>query len=1207
MKRRLSILLALVFLFTAVIGASGVAVYAAEDENRIAGDDRYETAAKIATAKYTSTDTVIIVRGDDNEKKEPEVVDGLTASVLAGAKNAPILLTRQNALPDATKEAIEALGAKNAYIIGGTVAVSEDVEKALEELGVTVTRKEGVDRFATAVEVAKEANTGAKTAIVTQGFALVDSLVAGPLAYVKGYPILLVRENEVVEATEKAIKDLGIENIIIVGGEAVVSKDVEKALDELVTGSVKRLGGGDRVETSLLLADELDADEVALVNGWTFVDAVPASVLGLPILYVRQNKIDDDVLDYVGTKAGVKVIGGKVAVSDNVLEDVLDAVKLTVEVSADNLKEVVVKFNKPIDEDTVIDDNFKIKDVESTAVLEKDGRTVVLTIKGAAYLENQKEYTLTIENVKTVDGREIEKIEKKFVVFDAELPKAEKIAVTGPRSFEVEFSEPVVAGVGSVEVKSVNTSLGSSVTTDGTRKASIQVYSDLEDGKTYEVTVKGFRDYAGYPNVNRTFVVTYEKDETPPVANVVKAEQDYVVVEFNKPVKGLDKDYFYHTFTAWKAVKIEDGNGNAIDPDKAYTKVYVYFYGEGINHALPEGTVKFGILGDNIKDNWGNKLGDQIFYITVSADKTALEVTEIEVVGEDELKVKFNKKIKEFGNDNVEILDKDGKKIDGLTYNATKDSDGKSATIELSKKMPGTVVTVNIKNVVDDTLAETKITLYSKLVEIVDKTPPSVTDIYKGNKVLYVKYSEAVDAESALKASNYMLVNDNGEEVIILTETPTFDGDNTRVKLPLTDAQNKKITEDTTVQIVNVKDLAGNTIIGKQNAITYTLDKDNIVKVESIEAVAKDKLVVKFNDRLSNVTKDAFEIIRNVDAKGTYTEDNVYPSEKITLTQKEEKGVTVLEFAFDDKIIAADAENIGFAVKTGKLKDSFGNVVKDLANTDEDENVWRDTDAKEVVRKVIFTSVTDKIAPSIVKDGITAVVGRVYIQFDEEIEGATVSALTFKVAGQTVERVNVAADKADKIELILKDAPIISKGTKVTQNLPLTDKRGNEATGLEGEVASVVTANMKVEVIEDTSAYPDLEGLVGDGEIVVGITVSDVQGLADNVPIRYKFIAVSNELKGETVGYIEYRGDSPEKRTLTIDENGIAYFGPAGGFTLEEIPALKTEDGILTPLFVTLDAGTYKFKLAIVSPDSQIVYTIKDLELTIKDLESTAE
>ncbi|MFO7154757.1 MAG: cell wall-binding repeat-containing protein, partial [Caldicoprobacter oshimai] len=150
MKRRLSILLALVFLFTAVIGASGVAVYAAEDENRIAGDDRYETAAKIAAAKYTSADTVIIVRGDDNEKNEPEVVDGLTASVLAGAKNAPILLTRQNALPDATKEAIEALGAKNAYIIGGTVAVSEDVEKALEDLGVAVKRVEGADRFATA-------------------------------------------------------------------------------------------------------------------------------------------------------------------------------------------------------------------------------------------------------------------------------------------------------------------------------------------------------------------------------------------------------------------------------------------------------------------------------------------------------------------------------------------------------------------------------------------------------------------------------------------------------------------------------------------------------------------------------------------------------------------------------------------------------------------------------------------------------------------------------------------------------------------------------------------------------------------------------------------------------------------------------------------------------------------------------------------------
>ena len=35
------------------------------------------------------------------------------------------------------------------------------------------------------------------------------------------------------------------------------------------------------------------------------------------------------------------------------------------------------------------------------------------------------------------------------------------------------------------------------------------------------------------------------------MAEVVKAEQTYVVVEFDKPVKGLKKDYFYHTFNAW--------------------------------------------------------------------------------------------------------------------------------------------------------------------------------------------------------------------------------------------------------------------------------------------------------------------------------------------------------------------------------------------------------------------------------------------------------------------------------------------------------------------------------------------------------------------------------------------------------------------------------------------------------------------------------
>ncbi len=80
---------------------------------RLAGDNRYQTAGEIAMKNGGKSDRVIIVRGDSVDGV-PQVVDGLTASALAGAKNAEILMVSQNRIPDATKETMKTLGAREA-------------------------------------------------------------------------------------------------------------------------------------------------------------------------------------------------------------------------------------------------------------------------------------------------------------------------------------------------------------------------------------------------------------------------------------------------------------------------------------------------------------------------------------------------------------------------------------------------------------------------------------------------------------------------------------------------------------------------------------------------------------------------------------------------------------------------------------------------------------------------------------------------------------------------------------------------------------------------------------------------------------------------------------------------------------------------------------------------------------------------------------
>ena len=112
----LSTLLALVGLMIPLAGSAG----AAQGFNctRLAGNDRYETAAAIALATFPNgTETVLLATGE----KFP---DALAGNFLAGNRNAPILLTTQAALPAVTRQAIQTLKAKNVIILGREEAVS---------------------------------------------------------------------------------------------------------------------------------------------------------------------------------------------------------------------------------------------------------------------------------------------------------------------------------------------------------------------------------------------------------------------------------------------------------------------------------------------------------------------------------------------------------------------------------------------------------------------------------------------------------------------------------------------------------------------------------------------------------------------------------------------------------------------------------------------------------------------------------------------------------------------------------------------------------------------------------------------------------------------------------------------------------------------------------------------------------------------------
>jgi methionine-rich copper-binding protein CopC len=641
-------------------------------------------------------------------------------------------------------------------------------------------------------------------------------------------------------------------------------------------------------------------------------------------------------------------------------------------------------------------------------------------------LENQKDYKLVVEKVKDTDGNEIAKTEKSFRAFDATLPVAESITVTGPMSFTIEFSEHIETA-GTVEVKSGSYVLGGTCSISG-KKATVKLYSSLTDGTTYEVTVKDFKDYAGYKNIIKTFNLAYAKDGNAPVATVEKAEQTYVKVKFDKPVTGLDKEQFWHTFTAWTAKGIYKAEGmttaDAIGVSDSVDTVWVKFADNANDKPIHEGTTVFGIEAkannNEIKDNWGNKFASATFTITVTADKTAPEVAELKVKSEKSLEIKFSEEVV-FGNDNVEVLAEDGSKIDGVSPSVSPGS-GKEYTISWSKELSGKTIVVRIKDVKDKALQPNKMSLYSATLVITDKTAPDISKVTKdaSNKILYVFFNEAVD-NTALDKNNYGVLA-NGE-VTLLSKDPVFFVGNKVVKLTLTDEEYQKLGSTGSLFVQKVKDLAGNAMAGQTKTISsmdgYETDKPAIA---TIDAVATDKIEITFNQVLKRVDKDVFRI--------KFTT----PVAMELKTNKEGNTVVVLQLAPAAKLDA----NIGTTVSLGY--DNSGQYkITNLFDVDANYGATYD-----------YSKFNDKIAPSMAKktDGnfdisVDKVAKTITIKFDEPIDSNSLSKFTYKVKDYTVVSVSVASGDTKNV-VITVDKAITAGKLQITQELPVADSKGNE-------------------------------------------------------------------------------------------------------------------------------------------------------------------
>jgi putative cell wall-binding protein len=288
--------------------------------------------SSVVSTAFERSDWVVVASGDD-------FPDALAAAPVAGAHNAPVVLTERHRLTPQAAAEVRRLGASHARIVGGTAAVSEAVEEELRALCPDTARVCGADRVATSVAVlraTRDARPASDTVLVASADTSADALSVGPVAYVGPAPIVLCRQGLLSEEGVEAIRgDQGLRRAILVGGTAAVSDQVKAQLGEGY--EYVRIGGADRYETSALVAafavgEGLGWSSPVLASGRGFADALAgaplAASLNAPLLLVDSTS-DASVAalsDNASRIRSVRVLGGPQAVPDAVVDAINSAI-----------------------------------------------------------------------------------------------------------------------------------------------------------------------------------------------------------------------------------------------------------------------------------------------------------------------------------------------------------------------------------------------------------------------------------------------------------------------------------------------------------------------------------------------------------------------------------------------------------------------------------------------------------------------------------------------------------------------------------------------------------------------------------------------------------------------------------------------------------------------------------------------------------------
>jgi len=285
---------------------------------RFAGITAEGTAIQISKETFTTgADTVILAQVN-------QFPDALAGAPLAYKLQAPILLSPSSGLTEDIRAELQRLAPKNIYLLGGTAALSAQIENELRQ-AYDVKRLFGYTAEGTARAIAQELGMKGKAIIASVRY-FQDALVISSWAARQGIPILLTEPQTISAETQTALQELLVTESLVIGGTAVVGG---KVLEQLPFPN--RISGITAYDTAtaVLETHPPTSSRVEIATGENYPDALTGAVRAAfygsrVVLVPTQSEIPSGLALLLKSwqETQVEALGGVLALPEKVVQTV---------------------------------------------------------------------------------------------------------------------------------------------------------------------------------------------------------------------------------------------------------------------------------------------------------------------------------------------------------------------------------------------------------------------------------------------------------------------------------------------------------------------------------------------------------------------------------------------------------------------------------------------------------------------------------------------------------------------------------------------------------------------------------------------------------------------------------------------------------------------------------------------------------------------